>query len=91
MGQTSVSHAKVLGHQAPEVRPHTLFFLFFSFFPLTWHPPRTGFISQKLSSEVPPAVSNNLLLHVKPHPGNFPLHTAKNNSQGALSIGKTQS
>lgn len=74
-----------LGHQAPEARCTPPIFCSL---PLS---SATQDLASSLvfHSKAPPPVSNNLLLHVKPHPGNFPLHTAKTNSQGAIFIGKT--
>ena len=77
-----------LGCQAPKVRstspssPHhpLLFSLVLQ--------PRELASYLVLSSDICPTLSNGLLLHMKPHPGNFPFHTAKN-SLGALFIGKT--
>ena len=78
-----------LGCQAPEVRstsPSSLHHpLLFSLV----LQPRELASYLVLSSDIRPTLSNGLLLHMKPHPGNFPFHTAKNNSPGALFIGKT--
>lgn len=80
-----------LGRQAPKVRSTS------PSFPVSSCPPLFSLVLQPqelasylvLSSDICPTVSNGLLLHMKPHPGNFPFHTAKNNSPGALFIGKT--